>query len=225
MSAPEILQELESLGTAQNRKIYSRHGVRSDMYGVSYADLNRIAKHIKRDHGLASELWASGNHDARVLATKIEDPAEVRATQLETWAQDLDNYVIAGALADLAVKTPLARETMEDWVQNAGEWIGRAGWLMLAQLAMQDASLPETYFEAYLQQIEKQIHTRPNFTRNAMNSALIAIGLRSPTLQEKALASAGRIGKVVVDHGQTSCKTPDAAAYILKAANRKAAKA
>jgi hypothetical protein len=57
-----------------------------------------------------------------------------------------------------------------------------------------------------------------------MNSALIAIGIRNPKLQKLALAVAKEIGEVEVDHGDTSCKTPDAAEYILKAVNRKAKK-
>ena len=50
-----------------------------------------------------------------------------------------------------------------------------------------------------------------------MNNALIAIGTRSDALEEAALAAARRIGPVLVDHGQTSCKTPDALTYLPKA--------
>jgi hypothetical protein len=51
-----------------------------------------------------------------------------------------------------------------------------------------------------------------------MNNALISIGIRNPKLRKQAIAAAKRIGKVDVDHGETSCKTPDAAPYIAKAA-------
>ena len=55
-----------------------------------------------------------------------------------------------------------------------------------------------------------------------MNLALIAIGIYKPTLRKQAIAAARRIGKVEVDHGETSCKTPDAESYIVKAAARNA---
>jgi len=58
-----------------------------------------------------------------------------------------------------------------------------------------------------------------------MNSALISIGIRNDKLQKKALAAAARIGKLEIDYGDTECKTPDAAPYILKAAARAKAKA
>ena len=54
-------------------------------------------------------------------------------------------------------------------------------------------------------------------TTGMANSTLIAIGFRSHTLEKKALAVAKKIGVVEMDHGETNCKTPDAAAYILKA--------
>jgi hypothetical protein len=108
------------------------------------------------------------------------------------------------------------RQKMDSWTRAEDEWLGQAGWRMVAKCAMQDASLPDSFFEACLEQIEGEIHTRKNRVRDAMNSALIAIGIRNPALQAKALAAAAKIGKVVVDHGETSCKTPDAGQYILK---------
>lgn len=54
-----------------------------------------------------------------------------------------------------------------------------------------------------------------------MNHALIAIGSRNDVLAKKALEVAERIGKVEINHGETSCKTLDAAMYIKKARGRK----
>ena len=85
-------------------------------------------------------------------------------------------------------------------------------------------ALGDDYFEPYLQRIEREIHDAPNRTRHSMNNALIAIGMRGGTMKTKALAVAKRIGKVEVDHGQTNCVTPDAAAYIKKALDHYAKK-
>ena len=83
MTRDEVLAELESLGTEQNRKIYARHGATGAMYGVSYANLYKLQKRIKTDHALADQLWATGNHDARILATLVADPAAFTAKQLD----------------------------------------------------------------------------------------------------------------------------------------------
>jgi hypothetical protein len=86
---------------------------------------------------------------------------------------------------------------------------------------MKDDELPDEYFENHLEMIERGIHSAKNRVRAAMNGALIGIGMRNSRLEKKALAAAARIGRVEVDHGETGCKTPDAAAYIRKAAARK----
>lgn len=223
MQLDEVMAELEALGTAQNRKTYARHGAKEPMFGVSFANLDKLKKRIKVDHPLAEALWATGNQDARVLATKIADPKQVERGQLEAWAQELDNYGICDLFAGYVARTPHARALVEAWTPQPDEWIGRSGWLVLANLALADTTLTDADLLPHLATIEAEIHSRANYVRDAMNSALIAIGLRSPELQQAALATAAAIGKVEVDHGQTSCKTPDAAAYIHKAAARQAA--
>ena len=52
-------------------------------------------------------------------------------------------------------------------------------------------------------------------------NALIAIGIRNPNMMDKALAVAAVIGKVEIDHGKTSCKTPFAPDYIERTVARK----
>jgi len=217
MTLTEVLRELERLGTAQNRKVYARHGVGPNMFGVSYAHQKRLAKRIGTDQKLAEALWKTGNHDARVLATYIADAQSMPARLLDAWARDLDCYVLADALSGVACKAPSACKTMRKWIRSADEWIGRAGWQMVARLAMQESELSDAELSALLKVIERDIHARKNFTRHAMNMALISIGLRNAALRKEALRAGRVIGKVEVDHGQTGCKTPDAAGYIQKA--------
>ena len=225
MNLQEAIQQLEEMGTSQNRKVYARHGVGPDMFGVSYANLNKLAKSIKRDHSLAFELWASGNHDARVLATMVADPSQADDELLVAWASDLDSYVITDAFSGFVGKTYLAQAKSEEWISSQGEWPGRAGWHLVAHLAMKAPDLSDDYFAARLSTIEDEIHARKNRVRDAMNNALIAIGIRNPFLEEQALAAAARIGKVEVDHGETGCKTPDAAQYIRRTLARREQKA
>ena len=224
MEYQPLVQELESLGTAQNRKVYARHGVGENQYGISFGNLRKLQKLIKRDHGLATQLWASGNHDCRVLATMIADPSQADDGLLERWVNDLDNYVITDAFSTLASQCALARQKAETWSGSDDEWTGRAGWLVIAHLAMKDSQLPNSYFEELLETIEGEIHSRKNRVRDAMNNALIAIGVRNGHLEPLALSAARRIGKVEVDHGETGCQTPDAAEYIRKTVERRSRK-
>ena len=220
MRLNEALAALEVAGTAQNRKVYRRHGVSDPLYGVSYATQGKLAKKNQRDTELAIGLWESGNHDARVLAAMIADPLEIRSSRLDEWVRDLDNYVLTDAFSDLVGQSPFAKTKMRKWTRSSREFVGAAGWNVLARLARQDPELTDKELEDCLATIETEIHSRENRARHSMNSALISIGVRNPNLERKALAAARRIGKVEVDHGETSCKTPDATAYIKKTVAR-----
>lgn len=225
MNLKQTLAELERLGTAQNRKVYARHGVRGPAYGVSFANLGKLVKTIRVDQQLAEGLWKSGNHDARVLATMIADPNAISSRQLDAWARDVDNYVVADALSGLVAKSPQARRKFEVWSRRKGEFVAQVAWNVFSHLTRSDADLPDSYFERQLEVIERQIHQRPDRTRYAMNLGLIAIGIRNAGLEKKAIAAAKRIGQVEVDHGETGCKTPDAIPYIQRARKRLADRA
>jgi 3-methyladenine DNA glycosylase AlkD len=212
------------MGTEQNRKTYRRHGVAGHLYGVSYANLGKLKKRIKVDHDLALALWGSGNHDAQILATMVADPMRADEATLDAWAHDLTDPVTADAVAGLAARSASGQILAERWTASDDEWIGRAGWHTLARLAGQPDGLPDSYFEGYLATIERDIHVRKNRVREGMNSALIAIGVRGGALEQKALDTAAAVGTVKIDHGETYCKTPDAAVYIRKTLQRRQAK-
>ncbi|MBI4751396.1 MAG: DNA alkylation repair protein [Acidobacteria bacterium] len=220
MTIQEVLQQLEALGTEQARKVYRQHGITTPMFGVSYAHLGKLQKKLKTNHDLAVELWNSGNHDARILATMIADPKQLTLAQVEACVDELSNYVITDALTGLVAKTSVARQVLDMWKNSETEWTGQLAWGILGRLAVSDSTLPDDFFKPYLDIIEREIHTRPNRVRHSMNGALIGIGMRNAQLEAEALRIAAAIGKVKVDHGQTSCKTPDAASYIKKAKAR-----
>lgn len=215
----DVMSRLEACGTAQNRKVYPRHGVQGELFGVSYADLGRLRKEVGVDHELALGLWDTGNHDARVLATMVADPERADWGLLRRWAADLDNYVLTDAFSKYVAAGPLAEEAIRKWTTARAEWTGRTGWLLVAHLAMEDGGDDDVY-GGYLEVIEARVHRAPNRVRDAMNSALIAIGARSDALEALALAAAARIGEIDVDHGETNCTTPAATAYIPKARDR-----
>jgi 3-methyladenine DNA glycosylase AlkD len=224
MDLKEALNKLEGFGTGQNRKIYKKHGVSGEMFGVSYANLGKLAKEIKKDHELAGRLWETGNHDARILATMIADPKQFSSDEIDEWSKSLTNYVVTDAFAKVVGQSEFAKEKAEKWTDSEDEWLGSVGWFLVGSLT-NDKNLPDAFFEPYLQTIETGIHNRKNRVRYAMNMALIAIGARNEFLQKQALMVANEIGKVEVDHGETGCKTPDATEYILKTTEHRRKKA
>jgi 3-methyladenine DNA glycosylase AlkD len=220
-----IMAELAALGTAQHRDLYARHGAREPLFGVSYEQVAEIARRIGRDQDLAEGLWRTDNHDARMLATRIADPALLDAQTAERWLADTDNHVLTGALASLLARAPAARPLAQRWRERDGEWPSSAGWALTASLVLRPGALADGECARLLVTIEDRIGDAPNRTRHEMNGALIAIGARGGELEEQGRAAAQRIGRVIVDHGQTGCETPAAITWLERIAARRAARA
>lgn len=216
MELADVMTQLEALGTEQTRKTYTRHGVIEPMFGVSYANFAILTKKLRGNHALGVELWETGNHDARVLATMIIDGSLLTDEQMERWVRQLTNYGIVAAFAGMVTQSPLHQSKMVKWLEDDNPWLCCVGWIILANLAVYNPDLPDEFFTPYLPIIQENVHTRENWVRYYMNNALIAIGRRNESLKEQALVVARAIGKVKVDHGLTWCKTPLAEEYIQR---------
>ncbi len=221
----EVMAQLEAAGTAQNRKVYARHGAAEPMFGVSYAELGKIAKPLKTDHALAVELWDSGNHDARVLALRVADPAALDEPLAGRWLRDVDNYILAEGLAGLCAQSPHARVLSDAWRDSPDEWAASTGWFIVTCTAENPETWSAQELRGLVRQVEAEIDGRPNRVRHEMNGALIVMALRDGNLRRSVLAAARRIGPVSVDHGQTGCKTPEVGPYVERTLAHRAAKA
>jgi len=220
MNYAQTMATLKKLGTAQNVKVYRRHGVGENLFGVSFANLGKLSKSLKTNHDLAVELWASGNADARFLATMVADPAEMTGAIADRWVKDLDNYVITDYFSSFIARTTFAETQLAKWMKSKMEFVRQAGYSTFASCLKDEREISDAACLHVLEMIEREIHGSANRAKHAMSMAICAIGIFRPLLAEEAIASSKRIGKVDVDHGETSCKTPDAAGYIEKALKR-----
>ncbi len=221
----EVMAALEAAGTAQNRKVYARHGAAEPMFGVSYAELGKIAKPIKTDHALARQLWDTGNHDGRVLALRVADPAALDERLARRWLRDVDNYILAEGLGGLCSQSSHARTLSDSWRDDSDEWPASVGWFIVMCTAEDPDVWSVEELRGLLNQIEAEIGERPNRVRHEMNGAMIVMALRDAGLRRSVLAAAERIGPVRVDHGQTGCKTPEVAPYVERTLAHRTAKA
>jgi 3-methyladenine DNA glycosylase AlkD len=210
----EVLEQLRSLGTVEARTALTKHGAPKPLFGVRFADIDALAKRYRGEHELACELWASNNIDARILAMKIADPEQMSAAELDRWLAELRWYMgVDVFVGSLVARSKHAQQKATTWRKARAELRGRAGWSLIAHLA-RDPKLPDAWFADCIDEIAAGIHAAKNRKREAMNSALIAIGGYREALRERALAAADQIGKVEIDHGETYCKTPEARPYI-----------
>ncbi len=220
------MHKLEEVGTEQTRTIYRRHGVQTELFGVSYKELGKLQKKLKNQHELALQLWDSATHDAMVLACKIADPEKITLDDLRHWIEGCSDYIVTDAFSFFAAKqkTEAALELAEEFIEDEREWISCAGWTIISIVTQRHEMEHGPITHNYLERIRNTIHEQPNRTRYAMNGALIAIGGYIDGAQDEAMEIAQSIGKVQVDHGETGCKTPSAQPYIKKILKRKAEK-
>lgn len=222
MTKSEALRELESMGTEQYRKTYQRHGAKGGVFGVSYASLEMLRKRIGIDHSLAINLWATGNHDARVLANMIADPNAMSAKELDRWIAEIDNHMLSESMTSMMLRSTEARAHADRWIDSPREWVCATGWQVFGGLAGTDQEFPTEYLLRRLAQIQNSIQRAQNRVRHAMVLALIGIGTRGPTFEQAAVAAACMIGPVHVNHGETNCVTPDPIPYLRRIAAHRA---
>ncbi|KAA0256405.1 MAG: DNA alkylation repair protein [Acidobacteria bacterium] len=191
----DLLRELRSLAREGAVEGMARYGIRSaDVIGVAAPDLRRIARRLGTDDALARALWATGIHDARVLATMLADPARTTPARALRWAKDLDNWAVCDALClCLLVRLPFAHELSGDWAQRPEEFVRRASFSLLACLAVHDEESGDEPFREGLARAEAAASDGRTAVRKAVNWALRQIGKRNPALNAAAVAAARRI--------------------------------
>ena len=222
MNAQEVLATLKQLGKPQTAAIYRRHGSGDNVFGVLTSEIAKLQKKIKVDHALAMQLLKTGNAEARVLALLVADPEKLTRANADRLVKEGPVRFVGCYLSGVLARSPIAEATMRAWMKSPDEFTCEMGYGILGIRLKDDPdSVSDADAEQVLATIEKQILRSPNWARYAMNGALISIGIFKPALSEKAVEAARRIGKVTVDHGETSCKTPDAVRYIEKGTKRK----
>jgi 3-methyladenine DNA glycosylase AlkD len=184
MADPRALEGLARFGITTNRALG----------GISLPSLRAMAKRLGKDHALAEGLWASGIHEARILAAMLDDPAAVTEEQMEAWASDFDSWdVVDGICGGLFDRTPFAYIKAVEWSSREEEFVKRAAFSLMAALAVHDKKAGDLAFERFLPIIEREAGDPRNFVRKAVNWALRQIGKRNAALNAKAIQTAERI--------------------------------
>jgi 3-methyladenine DNA glycosylase AlkD len=190
-----ILAELRALGSAKDRAGMARYGISvENAFGVSICELRKVAKRLGTDHDLALALWATGNHETRLLACFVDDPDSVTGEQMEAWAGDFDSWDICDqATTSLFDLTKHAWTKAREWAARDEEWVKRGGFALMAGLAVHDKTADDRAFEKLFPVIERGALDDRNFVKKAVNWALRNIGKRNRSLNVAVVACAEKI--------------------------------
>ncbi len=192
MTSEQIIANLKQYANAQAIDGMARFGIRpTQALGISIPTLRKMAKEIGRNQVLALELWDSGIHEARILASMIAEPRLVSAGQMEEWVNDFDSWDLCDQVCgNLFDKTPYAYQKAVQWSQQEQEFVRRAGFVMMAELAVHDKQAPDEAFLPFFPLIKQYADDERNFVKKAVNWALRQIGKRNDHLRGLALACA-----------------------------------
>jgi 3-methyladenine DNA glycosylase AlkD len=193
-----VVAKLRALGDPKNVEGMARFGIDvPDALGVSAPNLRKLAKEIGKDHKLAGQLWKTGIHDARLLATLVDDPAKVTPRQMERWVKDINSWALCDAACScLFDKTPYAWDKAIEWTARDEEYVKRAGFVLMATLAVHDKKAPDERFEQFVPYLVEHATDERNFVKKAVNWALRQIGKRSRRLNKLAIQTGKRIQKL-----------------------------
>ncbi len=189
-----VLRELKALADPAVREKMAYFGVNvPKAHGISAPVLHALSRHIGKDHRLAEELWASGIHEARILATLIGESEKVTAKQMDRWAHGFDSWDVVDSACYLYAAAAPAWSKVDAWSRRSEEFVKRAAFSLAAYLSYKDKRAPDARFERFLRVIEREADDERNFVRKAVNWALRNIGKRNLRLNAAAIRAAERI--------------------------------
>jgi len=202
-SCDEVLARLRAAANPENLPGMARYGIATaDALGVSMPLLRGIARELKparradpdAAHELALALWASGVHEARILAALVDVPALVTRAQARAWAEDLDSWDVCDQLCgNLLDRVPFAVELAHEWAGAEREFVKRAGFVVMTQISVHDKKAPDDVFLRFLELVEREAYDDRNFVRKAVNWALRTVGKRNVYLNSRAVEVARRL--------------------------------
>jgi 3-methyladenine DNA glycosylase AlkD len=198
MNTSEIIKHLKSIANPKNIEGMARFGINPvNTLGVSVVQLRQIAKKIGKNHQLALELWESGIHEARVLASIIDDHKQLTEMQMDAWVKEFDSWDVCDQCCiNLFRKAPIAHDKTVEWSARNETFVKRAGFALIATLAVHDKKAGDSVFINYLSIVKKESIDDRNFVKKAVNWALRQIGKRNRALNQQAIAAAKEILKL-----------------------------
>lgn len=219
MTLKETLAQLEALGDERVRAHNRKHGAGDNQFGVRLGEIRKLAKKIKRDDGLASELWDTANIDARLLAILLIKPKDLSRKEVDRMVRSVDFAQVADWLNAYVVKHHADKESLrQSWMEDDDRWAARAGWSLTAERIAKDPAGLDV--PALLDRIESEMGSAAAEVQWTMNNSLAAIGIHLPTYRKRAIAIGEKLGVYRDYPVSKGCTSPFAPIWINEMVRR-----
>ncbi|MGC5628816.1 DNA alkylation repair protein [Georgenia sp. Z1344] len=223
-TAPEegvesLLAELRALEDPRMRAVNERRG---DDHGVNLTKLRAIAKRLKTRHELATDLWATEDTAARLLALLVCRPKAFERAELDAMLRDARAPKVQDWLVSYVVgKSPHAEDLRVSWLTDPDPVVESAGWdLTSVRIRKSPAGLD---LDGLLDVIDARMKDAPERLQWSMNTCLAHIGIEHPDLRPRALLIGERL-EVLKDYPTPpNCTSPYAPDWINEMVRRSGA--
>ncbi|MEM7010267.1 MAG: DNA alkylation repair protein [Verrucomicrobiota bacterium] len=199
----------------------TKASARMKSFGIGLTQLRKLAKTVGRDHKLAAKLWNSDVYDAKVIALLIDDPKLMTREQAEEQVENLQGGYLTHVFSTCGAtlpKAPFAFELACDWMDSKDAPRRRCAWGLMYEFSkVKTKKAPsEEFFLGCIERIQKTIHKdKDMWVREAMNTALMGIGIRTKKLNKAAIKATKAIGVVDIDYGDdNSCEPLDVMKHL-----------
>lgn len=198
MTLQDTIRTLRSLGNPKIVEGMKRFGIDTpNAFGISAPTMRSMAKEMKTNHTLALKLWETGYHEAKILAALIADPSCSDLKLLDQWVQGIENWAQCDSCCtEFFQKTPYALSLPKRWTKSKLEFVRRAGFVMIAVIAVHHKQLHDDIFEEFFPLLKRYATDERNFVKKAVNWALRQIGKRNMRLHKKAIELAKEIQNI-----------------------------
>jgi 3-methyladenine DNA glycosylase AlkD len=195
MRSTEVLARLEQISDRSRLVGMARYGISvKNALGVSMPEMRTLARSLGKDPPLAMDLWRSGVHEGRIMASLLADPSELTDEQMEEMGGDLDSWDVCDqCCTNLFSRAPSARRKALEWSGREEEFQKRAGFATMAALAVHEKKLSDECLTLFLDAMVRESYDDRNYVRKAVNWALRQIGKRDLNLNGMAITAAERI--------------------------------
>lgn len=228
MNTSDVLALLEQnqneRGLEHWAKLKNTGGLKS--FGLGVTQLRKLAKKVGRSHELAAELWASDNHDARVIGLLIDEPKKITREQAEAQVEGLGigslTHVFSSCDATLA-KAAIAFDVAKDWLASDHKLRRQSAYGLVYELSKnkRNKDLTDEFFLDCIDKIETEIDNENGYMKSSMGGALMGIGKRNKVLNQRAIVAATNIGPIDFNEDGGTCDPFDVLKHLTTDALKK----
>lgn len=199
MECTTVIADLRERASATHKARVVRLGIpEAQSIGVPIPEIRRIARSIVRSAGrsndLARELWATGIHEARLLAALVFNPVTLPLEEAAGLIDDVFSWDLCDHLCNnLYLHLPDRELLIAQWWDAEALYTRRAAFALIASVATHEKTLDDGTIESYLLWIERAAGDARPHVRKAVEWSLREVGQRNLELRDRALSVAERL--------------------------------